>query len=94
MKAKLSKKVIYAIPVVLAALTVLSFSLPVQASSTDDGIESAARMSHVFTNYLQDDDIVVTLSGNADNAAEITLAGKLANDVNGVQSVQNNMTVK
>ena len=38
-------------------------------------------------------DGVVTLSGEADNAAEIALAGKLANDVNGVQSVQNNMTV-
>ena len=39
-------------------------------------------------------DGVVTLSGKAENAAEIALAGKLANDVNGVQSVQNNMTVK
>jgi osmotically-inducible protein OsmY len=37
---------------------------------------------------------VVTLTGKADNKAEIALAGKLAQDVNGVQSVQNQMTVK
>jgi osmotically-inducible protein OsmY len=36
---------------------------------------------------------VVTLSGKADNKAEIALAGKLTNDVNGVQKVQNNMTI-
>lgn len=36
---------------------------------------------------------VVTLAGAAKNSAERELAGKLASDVNGVQSVQNQMTV-
>jgi osmotically-inducible protein OsmY len=37
---------------------------------------------------------VVTLAGNAKNAAEKSLAGKLAGDVYGVKGVVNNMTVK
>ena len=36
---------------------------------------------------------VVTLSGKASNAAEKDLATKLANDVNGVKSVKNQMTI-
>ena len=36
---------------------------------------------------------VVTLSGKANNAAELYLATKLAQDVNGVQEVNNQMTV-
>lgn len=36
---------------------------------------------------------VVTLTGNAENAAEKDLAGKLVNDVNGVKSVKNQMTI-
>jgi len=37
---------------------------------------------------------VVTLSGKASNAAELNLATKLANDVNGVKSVKNLMTIE
>jgi len=37
---------------------------------------------------------VVTLSGKAGNAAEKDLATKLANDVNGVKSVKNLMTIE
>lgn len=37
---------------------------------------------------------VVTLYGKAKNAAEKDLAGKLANDINGVNSVTNRMTVE
>jgi hyperosmotically inducible periplasmic protein len=36
---------------------------------------------------------VVTLRGKAGNAAEKNLAGKLTNDVNGVKSVRNRMTI-
>lgn len=43
---------------------------------------------------VQTKDGVVTLSGEAANAAEIALATKRANDVNGVKSVDNRMTVK
>jgi len=51
------------------------------------------RSTSAFKTSVTTKDGVVTLTGKADNAAEIALAGKLANDVNGVQSVQNNMTV-
>ncbi len=37
---------------------------------------------------------VVTLHGKAGNAAELTLATKLANDVNGVKRVENRMTIQ
>ena len=37
---------------------------------------------------------VVTLGGKASNAAELNLATKLANDVNGVKSVKNLMTIE
>lgn len=37
---------------------------------------------------------MVTLHGKARNAAELTLAAKLANDVNGVKGVKNRMTVE
>ncbi|MCK9197253.1 MAG: BON domain-containing protein [Syntrophales bacterium] len=37
---------------------------------------------------------VVTLKGKAANAAELSLAAKLANDVNGVKSVKNKMTIE
>lgn len=39
-------------------------------------------------------DGVVTLTGKASNAAELDLATKLASDVNGVLSVNNQMTIK
>jgi len=37
---------------------------------------------------------VVALSGKAKNAAEKDLAAKYANDVNGVKSVNNRMTIE
>lgn len=39
-------------------------------------------------------DGVVTLTGKAKNAAEVALATKFANDVNGVESVNNQMTIE
>ena len=37
---------------------------------------------------------VVTLGGKASNAAEVSLATKIANDVNGVKGVENRMTIE
>jgi osmotically-inducible protein OsmY len=37
---------------------------------------------------------VVTLSGKAGNEAELNLASKLANDVNGVKGIENRMTIE
>ena len=55
-------------------------------------------MSHRSTSALktkvETTDGVVTLSGKAKNAAEKSLVTKLVNDINGVKSVINNMTVE
>lgn len=54
-------------------------------------------MSHRSTSALktkvETTDGVVTLSGQAKNAAEKSLVTKLVNDINGVKSVINNMTI-
>jgi len=67
----------------------------------DASITAQVRMalaSHRSTSALrtttQTLDGVVTLSGEAANQAEKDLASKVARDVNGVKSVNNNMTVK
>jgi osmotically-inducible protein OsmY len=55
-------------------------------------------LSHRSTSALKTrvttDNGVVTLSGTAKNAAEKDLVGKLANDINGVKSVINHMTIE
>ncbi len=57
----------------------------------------ASLLSHRSTSALKTKvsttDGVVTLSGLAKNAAEKTLVTKLVNDINGVSSVINNMTI-
>jgi osmotically-inducible protein OsmY len=86
-------------PVLTVAL--LLANAPVHASSKmDNRIEASAKKSYVFKNYLKGDDIkiqsrdgVVTVSGNARNAAEKDLVTKLASDVNEVKIVRNRMTV-
>ena len=86
---------------ILAALTLLAFSMPAQASATTDArIVSAAEESYVFKTYLKDDDIkvtskdgVVTLTGTvADNNGK-TLAQETAAGLPGVKSVRNNLKV-
>jgi osmotically-inducible protein OsmY len=51
------------------------------------------RSTSAIKTTVQTTDGVVTLSGIADNAAEKSLAAKLAGDVKGVRSVDNQMTV-
>jgi len=50
--------------------------------------------THVLATKVVTKDGVVTLHGEAANDAEKTLASKLAEDINGVKSVHNKMTVK
>jgi osmotically-inducible protein OsmY len=58
----------------------------------------AALLSHHSTSALktkvQTTDGVVTLTGVAKNAAEKSLVTKLVTDINGVESVVNNMTIE
>jgi osmotically-inducible protein OsmY len=98
---KLAKKAIYAVPVVIAALTMLTFSLPAQAASTDSSIESAAKKSHVFTSYLKDDDIKVqakdgevTLTGSVATESHKSMAGDTVSNLPKVKNVDNQLKVK
>lgn len=100
-KRELAKKVIYAVPVVITALTLLAFSLPVKAANMDDGIESAAKNSYVFKTYLKDDDIkvqssdgVVTLTGSVSEDAHKSLAGETVANLPEVKSIDNQLEVK
>ena len=57
-----------------------------------------ALLTHGSTSLLKTKvtvtDAAVSISGEADSAAEISLVTKLAQDIRGVKSVDNTMTVK
>lgn len=50
------------------------------------------RSTSAVKTHIQTSEGVVTVSGVAGNAAEISLVSKLINDIDGVMSVENNMT--
>lgn len=96
-----TKKIIFAIPVFVAALTLLIFSLPAQAENMDDSIEAAAKTSYVYTNYLQNDDIKVqskngnvTLTGNVATESHKSMAGETVSNLPEVKNVDNQLAVK
>jgi hyperosmotically inducible protein len=87
----------------LIATTGLLFAstTALQADETDDRIESAAKKSHVFKTYLKDDSVkakskagVVTLSGTVSSASNKSLAEDTVENLPGVKSVKNELTVK
>jgi osmotically-inducible protein OsmY len=76
-------------------------SLPVQASTLDDRIESSARNSYVFKAFLQADDIhihsvdgVVTLTGTVSDQAHKELARESVAGLPGVKKVADQIEVK
>ena len=86
---------------VVAAVTLLAFSVPVHASKTDDRIESSAKKSYVFKTYLKGDDIkikssegVVTLSGTVSEESHKALANDTVAGLPSVKSVDNKLEVK
>ncbi len=87
--------------VALLAVALLAISVPVQASDTDDRIESSARDSYVFRTYLKGDDIkvkskdgAVTLTGTVAEEARKLLAGETVASLPEVKSVNNKLEVK
>jgi osmotically-inducible protein OsmY len=52
------------------------------------------RSTSAINTKVETNNGVVTLYGKAGNAAEKDLAGKFANDVSGVKSVNNRMTIE
>ena len=88
MKAKFS------LALMLAAVVLLVFSVPVQASKVDDQIVSSAKNSYVFKNYLKNDDIkiqskdgAVTLTGTVSEESHKTLARETVAGLPGVKTV-------
>jgi osmotically-inducible protein OsmY len=84
---------------------IVSASLETRGETTGEKIDDASitaqvkgsLLSHRSTSMLSTKvsttDGVVTVSGTAKNEAEKALVTKLATDINGVQSVVNNMTI-
>jgi osmotically-inducible protein OsmY len=94
-------KAVYSISLILAAVVLLAFSVPVYASEMDSRIESSAKQSYVFKTYLKDDDIkidsrdgAVTLTGFVSEEYHKSLARDTVADLPGVNSVDNRLEVK
>lgn len=91
----------YSISLMLAAVAFLAFSVPVHASDKDDRIESSAKQSYVFKNYLKDDDIkikakdgAVTLTGTVSDESHRSLAAETVANLPDVKRVDNKLEVK
>ena len=85
----------------VAAVALLVLSVPVHASKMDSRIESSAKKSHVFINYLKGDDITiqskdgaVTLTGTVSEESHKSLAQETVAGLPGVKSVDNRLEVK
>ena len=94
-------KPIHSIFIILAAVALLTISIPVFAMSTDNRIESSAKKSYVFMTYLQNDNIkiqsnagVVTLTGTVLEESHKSLARETVANLPGVKDVDNKLEVK
>ena len=94
-------KAIHSAVLMAAAFALLTISVPVHGSNTDDGIESSARKTYVFKTYLKDDDIkiqskdgAVTLTGTVAEEPNIMLAQVTVEGLPGVKSVDNQLKLK
>ena len=83
------------------ASALLLLSVPVYASTTDDRIESSARESYIFKNYLNDDAIkitskegIVTLTGSVTVEPHKKLAVETVENLPGVKRVDNQLVLK
>ncbi len=94
-------KINYQRILMVAALAFLAASTPLQASQTDERIESSVRNSYVFKTFLKDDSIktqakdgVVTLSGTVKHESHKKMASETVANLPGVQSVDNRLEFK
>jgi hyperosmotically inducible protein len=87
---------------IMAAVVIVGVSGAASASQFSDHIESAAKKSYVYTNYLKGDDItikvsndsVVTLTGTVAAWSHRPLAEDAVAGLRGVKKVNNNLQVK
>ena len=95
------KRIYRIVVMMVAAVALLALSMPVQASKTDDRIESTAKKSYVFKTYLKGDDIkiaskdgVVTLTGTVADNHNKSLAQETVAGIPDVKSVDNKLVIK
>ena len=95
------KKMYRVVVMMVAVVALLALSLPVQASKTDNRIESTAKQSYVFKTYLKGDDIniqskdgAVTLTGTVADNHNKSLAQETVAGLPGVKSVDNRLEIK
>jgi hyperosmotically inducible protein len=89
------------ISLMVAVVALLIISVPLHASKMDSSIESSAKKSYVFKNYLQSDDIkvqskdgAVTLTGTVSEEYQKSLAQETVAGLPDVKSVDNRLKVK
>jgi len=94
-------KQIYPLALTLSLGALLTSAPTGRATETDDRIEAAAKQTHVFKTYLKDDAIktdakngVVTLTGTVTESSHKSLAENTVENLPGVTSVDNQLTVK
>jgi osmotically-inducible protein OsmY len=97
----MKKKALYSVVLLVAAMALLSFGVPVHASKMDDRIESSARKSYVFMTFLKEDDIkiesrdgAVILTGIVSHEYHKALAQETLAGLPGVKSVDNRLEVR
>jgi hyperosmotically inducible protein len=91
----------YYVVLIVAVITLLVTSVPVQASEMDDRIELSIKKSYVFKTYLKGDDIkiqivdgVVILTGNVAEEYHKALAQETVASLPGVKSIVNKLEIK
>jgi hyperosmotically inducible periplasmic protein len=91
----------YTLALMAATGTLLLTSASLRASETDDRIEASAKKSYVYKTYLTEDSIkteskggIVTLTGSVMEASHKSLAQDTVENLPGVKSVDNQLTVK
>ena len=95
MKAK------HGVALMATVVVLMTIVAPVRASKTDDQIVSSFKNTYVFKTFLKGDDIqikskngVVTLTGTVSGSIHKKMAQETAENLKGVKSVDNQLTVK
>jgi osmotically-inducible protein OsmY len=94
-------KAFHSITIMMSAVVLLAFTVPVHAAKIDSRIELSAKQSYIFKTYLQNDDIkiqskdgAVTLTGLVSENFHKALAQETVAGLPGVTSVDNRLEVK
>ena len=94
-------KALNSISIMVAAVALLAFSVPVHADKMDSRIELSAKQSYVFKTYLKNDDIkiqskdgTVILTGTVAEDLHKSLAQETVAGLPGVKNVDNRLETK